>query len=226
VAPLYGGAHLRKARVAWPNLPMRLAITALAFTVSGAAAPAAEVAYEVDAARSSVVIHVGRSGVFSFAGHTHTVAAPGVRGRVVAVDGDLARSSVRLTFESGRLTVLERGEPAGDAPKVQAAMLGPKVLDAARYPEITFESTAVAGTQAAAGSFQLTVRGSLTLHGVTRAVALPLAVDLGAGELKATGRMTIRQTDYGIDPVSVAGVVKVKNELAVEYTIVATPARP
>jgi hypothetical protein len=38
--------------------------------------------------------------------------------------------------------------------------------------------------------------------------------------------MTVRQTDYGIEPVSVAGVVKVKNELAIEYTIVATPAQP
>ena len=217
---------MRKARLAWPNLPMRLAITVLALTVSGAAAPAAELVYDVDAARSSVVIHVGRSGVFSFAGHTHNVAAPGVRGRVVAVDGDVARSSVRLSFESGRLTVLERGEPAGDAPKVQAAMLGPKVLDAARHPEITFESTGVAATPAGPGTFQLTVRGSLTLRGVTRAVALPLAVELGANELKATGRMVIRQTDYGIEPVSVAGVVKVKNELVIEYTIVATPARP
>lgn len=205
---------------------MRLAATVLALTLSAAAAPAAEVAYDVDAARSSVVIQVGRSGVFSFAGHTHTVTAPAVRGRVVAVDGDVARSTVRLSFDTARLTVLERGEPAGDAPKVQAAMLGPKVLDAARFPEITFESTAVAGTQSAPGAFQLTVRGSLTLHGVTRAVALPLAVEVSARELKATGRLTIRQSDYGIEPVSVAGVVKVKNELAIEYTIVAAPARP
>ena len=61
---------------------------------------------------------------------------------------------------------------------------------------------------------------------MTRPVTLPLAVEVGADGLEATGRMTIRQTDYGIDPVSVAGVVKVKNELAIEYTIVAPPARP
>jgi polyisoprenoid-binding protein YceI len=207
------------------NLPMMPAVVLLALALPGVAAPA-EVTYTVDAARSSVVIHVGRSGVFSFAGHTHTVVAPALQGRVVALDDDLSRSAVRLSFDAARLTVQERGEPEGDAPKVQEAMLGPKVLDASKFPAITFESTAVAGTRSTPGAYQLTVRGSLMLHGVTRPVTLPLAVEVGADALKATGRMTIRQTDYGIDPVSVAGVVKVKNELAIEYTIVATPARP
>ena len=215
------------ARPAWLNLPMLSLLTLLAMLAPGVAAPAAEVSYTVDAARSSVVIRVGRSGVFSFAGHTHTVVAPALQGRVVAVEGDLPRSAVRLAFETARLTVLERDEPAGDAPRVQEVMLGPKVLDAGRFPAVTFESTAVAGTRSSPGAYQLTVRGALTLHGVTRPVALPLVVEVGAdGLLKATGRMTVRQTDYGIDPVSVAGVVKVKDELAIEYTIVAVPAQP
>ncbi len=205
---------------------MLIAITLLALAGPAAAAPPADVTYTVDAGRSSVVIHVGKSGVFSFAGHSHTVVAPAVQGRVVAVEGDLSRSAVRLSFEAARLTVQERGEPAGDAPKVQEAMLGPKVLDAARFPAITFESTTVTGTRSSAGGYQLTVGGALTLHGVTRPVTLPLVVKVGADGLEATGRMTIRQTDYGIDPVSVGGVVKVKNELAIEYTVVARPSPP
>jgi len=203
---------------------MLIAVTLLALAAPGATTPpAADVTYTVDAARSSVVIHVGRSGLFSFAGHTHTVVAPAVQGRVVAVEGDLSRSAVRLSFETAQLTVLERGEPAGDAPKVQEAMIGPKVLDAARFPAIAFVSTSVSGTRSSAGAYQLTVGGALTLHGVTRPVTLPLVVKVGADGLEASGRMTIRQTDYGIDPVSVAGVVKVKNELSIEYTIVARP---
>ena len=205
---------------------MKPAVALFALAVPGLAAPAAEVTYTVDAARSSVVVHVGRSGVFGFAGHTHTVVAPALQGRVIAVESDLSRSTVRLSFETARLTVQERGEPAGDAPKVQEAMLGPKVLDAGRFPAITFESTAVAGTGSGPGAYQLTVRGSLTLHGATRPVTLPLDVVVDAEGLKATGRMTLRQTDYGIEPVSVAGVVKVKNELAIEYTILARPERP
>jgi polyisoprenoid-binding protein YceI len=65
------------------------------------------------------------------------------------------------------------------------------------------------------------VAGELALRGVTREVTLPLAVKLEGDRLEASGRLVLRQKDYGIDPVSVAGVVKVKNELAIEYTIVA-----
>ena len=205
---------------------MMITATLLAFAVPAVAPPSAEVTYAVDAARSSVVVHVGRSGVFGFAGHTHTVVAPALQGRVVAVEGDLPRSAVRLSFATARLAVLERGEPAGDAPRVQEVMLGPKVLDAGRFPAITFESTAVDGTRSSPGAYRLTVRGSLTLHGVARPVTLPLAVEVDADGLKASGRMTLRQTDYGIDPVSVGGVVKVKDELVLEYTIVARPAKP
>jgi polyisoprenoid-binding protein YceI len=214
-----------RARPTWPNL--RVTWTATLLALAAAAGPAPEITYAVDAARSSVIVHVGRSGAFSFAGHTHTVSAPALEGRVVAAAerGDFSRSSVRLSFATARLTVLERGEPEGDAPKVQAAMLGPKVLDAARFPAITFQSTAVSGAESGPGAYSLTVQGSLTLHGVTRIVTLPLNVEIGPdGLLKASGRMTVRQTDYGIAPVSVAGLVKVKNELAIEYAIVAQPA--
>jgi hypothetical protein len=40
----------------------------------------------------------------------------------------------------------------------------------------------------------------------------------------ATGATTIRQTDFGITPISVAGVVKVKNELALRWGLVGRPA--
>jgi hypothetical protein len=39
--------------------------------------------------------------------------------------------------------------------------------------------------------------------------------------LKASGRATLRHTDFGMTPVSVAGVVKVKNELTLEFDITA-----
>jgi polyisoprenoid-binding protein YceI len=182
-------------------------------------------AWTIDGARSTVAVHVGKSGLFSFAGHEHEVRAMQVQGEVTAVAEDLAQSRVTLSFDAGALKVEEKGEPAGDAPKVQAAMLGEKVLDVARFPTVTFTSTRVSGRSGGAGRYDLEVTGNLTLHGVTRSVVLPLRVDVTADTLTATGRMEIRQTDYGIKPVNVAGVVKVKNEVAIDYTLVATPTR-
>jgi polyisoprenoid-binding protein YceI len=186
-----------------------------------AAAPlaAAPRTYVVDPAASSVRIHVGKSGAFSFAGHTHEVVAPALAGEVEADAADLASSRVALTFEAGALKVVPEGEPAGDPPKVEAAMLGPKVLDVARFPSIAFKSQRVSGREAG-GGYDLEVAGEMTIHGVSRPLTLPVHVEIAGDTLTATGKAVLRHDQFGLQPVSVAGVVKVKNEIGVTYRIV------
>jgi polyisoprenoid-binding protein YceI len=127
-----------------------------------------------------------------------------------------------VELEAAALKVTGRGEPAKDVPKVQAKMQGPDVLDVARHPLVTFRSTSVAVVPGAAGSWDVKLRGDLTLHGVTRALDLPVRVTRTGDALSATGRAVIRHTDFGMKPVSVAGVVKVKNELTLEFDIAAS----
>lgn len=193
--------------------------------VSAAGARAAEQGYTVVAEQSAVRIHVGKSGVFGFAGHSHDVVAPVAQGTVVADPADLARSSVTLSFDAGALKVTAEGEPAGDAPKVQEKMVGPEVLDVARFPSITFRSTSVAGKEVRAGVYDLQVTGDLALHGATRSTVLPLRVEVAGETLTASGKTVLRQTDFGMKPVSVGGVVNVKNELGVDFRIVARAGR-
>jgi polyisoprenoid-binding protein YceI len=178
--------------------------------------------FVVDSAASSVRVHVGKSGAFSFAGHKHEVVAPAVSGEVTADPADLAASRVTLTFEAGALKVLPEGEPAGDAPKVEEAMRGPKVLDAARFPSITFKTQRVSGRAAGGGAYDLELAGELALHGVTRSITLPVHVEVAGDTLTASGRAVLRHDQFGMEPVSAAGgSVKVKNEIEVEYRIVA-----
>ena len=185
-------------------------------------ASAAPRAYAVDPAASSVRVHVGKSGVFSFAGHTHEVVAERFEGRVEADPDDLSRSSVAVTFEAAGLKVAEAGEPAGDAPKVEAKMAGPDVLDVARFSKISFRSQQVSGRKTGEGAYELQVTGELVLHGVTRAVTVPLRVEVSGSTLTATGRIAVAQRAFGIEPVSAGGgTVKVKNEVGVELRIVA-----
>ncbi|HUG52332.1 MAG TPA: YceI family protein [Vicinamibacteria bacterium] len=205
-----------------PGPPAGLRSTgALVGVLAAATAGAGARTYVVDASASSVRIHVGRAGAFAFAGHEHDVAAPAVRGEVVALPGDLGASSVFLTFDAGALVVLPDREPKGDAPKVQSAMLGPGVLDVARFPSITFRSRRVVGRAAGPDAYDLEVEGEMTLRGVTRALTLPMRVELAGNVLTASGRAVLRQKDFGMKPPSVAGLVKVKNEIAVTYRIVA-----
>src|SRR6202012_2481494 len=101
------------------------------------------------------------------------------------------------------LKVSAAGEPDGDAPKVQEEMAGDKVLDVAHHPRLTFESTAVALKQRRGTTLDLTVTAQLTIRDVARPVTAPVHVDLDAATLRATGRFTIKQSEFGIKPVSV-----------------------
>ena len=178
-------------------------------------------AYELDAARSQVLVHVDKAGLLALAGHEHEVQAPVAEGRVQVDAESPTASSVELRFLAGALRVTGRNEPAGDVPKVQARMAGSEVLDVARFPEIRFRSTAVSATPAGASAWRLVLRGELELRGTSRALELPLSVSLEGDELRARGQARLRQTAFGIQPISVAGLVKVKDELLVEFDLVA-----
>ena len=194
----------------------RVALSLLAFVP---AARAAERSYTVDAGSSQVRVHVGKAGIASFAGHEHEVRAPIKWGTVVADPDDPTRSRVELGFETAALTVSAEGEPAGDAPKVQEAMVGPKVLDAAHFPAVSFRSTRVVLRQSTTSAYELEVAGELSLHGVTRALVVPVRVETAEGRLVANGRMRLGQRDYGIHAVGVGNLVKVKDELEIEFHI-------
>jgi len=196
---------------------------AAALAILPAVSHAAERVYVVDPGASSFQVAVGRAGLFSFAGHNHEVLASGIEGQVVADPQDVARSSVTLRFPAAGLRVTGKGEPAEDVAKVQAKMEGPDVLDVARFGEIVFRSSGVEGREAG-GVWNLRVTGALSLRGLTRALTLPLRVTLTDDRIEATGQLVLKQTDLGIQPVSVAGVVKVKDELGCDYKIVGRPA--
>lgn len=185
--------------------------------VGGAAARS----YTIDSSRSIATIEVGKSGVLSFAaGHTHEVIAPSITGTIVVDISDPAHSNVNVTIDASALKVTGKGEPADDVSKVQETMSGPQVLDVQRYPKITFASTSVAFKDHTGATLDAMVTGQLTLHNVTRSVTLPVTVRLEGNTLVATGRFPVKQTEYGIKPVSVGGVVSVKDAVNVSFTVV------
>jgi polyisoprenoid-binding protein YceI len=178
--------------------------------------------FRIDPAATSVVVHVGRAGLFRFAGHDHEVAAPAVEGRISLDSSDPSRSRVAVQFDAKALKVTGRGEPAGDVAEVQRTMLSERVLDVARYPTIAFESDRISVQQRSTGSMTLRVDGRLTLHGVTKPVSVPVALRLDRNRMTATAEATVRQSEFGIKPVTAAGgTVRVKDEVEVRFTIVA-----
>ena len=208
----------------WMSLASRrVSLSVLVAASLALAAPAARAAprrYTLEPGASRLMIHVGKAGLFGFAGHEHEVVAGTFRGSATFDPDRLAQSSVDLTFDAGALRVSGQGEPADDVPQVQAAMLGADCLDARRFATVRFVSTSVvaAGGVGPNGG-DLSLRGELTLHGVTRPLTLRVHLDVKGDTLEATGRTTLRQTDFGITPISKAGVVKVKDEIALEWRV-------
>lgn len=180
--------------------------------------------FAIDPASSTATIDVGKAGLLSFAaGHVHQVRGPIESGTVVFDADDPSRSRVDLVIGAKSLKVTGKGEPPDDVPKVQAVMEGDKVLDVARYPRITFRSTSVKGVSRDAAAFDATVTGTLTIRDKAQPVTATVHVRKTTASLTASGRFTIKQTAFGIQPISVAGVVTVKDELQIAFEIVAKP---
>jgi hypothetical protein len=162
---------------------------------------------EIDTQRSSLVIYVGKAGLFSAAGHEHWVDAPIADGVIRMGD----TPSVRLVVKAAKLTPRpDRALSAKELAEVQSNMQS-KVLESSKYPEITFEALDVKSE----GRIWK-VNGKLTLHGVTRPV--PAVVEWKDGAY--AGIATIKQTDFGIHPIQFAsGLVTVKNELRISFKL-------
>jgi len=164
----------------------------------------------IDLERSTLTIFVYKSGLFSAFADDHIIRAPIARGSISA-DAPLA---VDVRVQSGTLNVLDPKLAPDKRAEVQARMLGADVLDSARYPDITFTSTAIEP----AGADRWTVMGRLTIHGQTRPVTFAVARRDGHYH----GTAALKQRDFGIQPISiVGGTVKVKDEIKVEFDIVA-----
>jgi polyisoprenoid-binding protein YceI len=178
--------------------------------------------YSVDAAHSRVEINVYKEGVFKAFGHDHVVAAKEVSGQVQFDAEKIEQSTVSLKIPTKSITAIDPGESEKDRHDVQATMEGEKVLDVAKFPEITFVSSGVSAVKRTPGGWELTLSGKLSLHGVGKPVSFPLRVHADAKELRGEGEVAILQTDYGITPVKVGGgSVKVKDRLKITFNIVA-----
>jgi polyisoprenoid-binding protein YceI len=206
----------------------RIEVAALSLLLACAALPAAGEAESlvVDPSSSRVRIHLGRSGLLRFLGHDHEIDAPIAEGRVEIVEGDPARSSVQLRFEARRLAVVPGSEPAEDVPKVEARMRGPEVLDVERHPGILFASSSIVAVAQEPGHYRLRVRGTLELKGRPFPVEVSGEVRQTGADLEARGDVEWRLMDLGIDPPSVAGVVKVANGFRMSFDIAARPRPP
>ena len=151
----------------WPRRPSAApSALVLAMTLGltlGLPAAAAPVSYRLDPAQSTVAFET------DFGADRISGSFP-IAGASIAIDfQDLRHSTVAVT--------LDATGAAASFPFAAQAMKGPKVLDAARFPSITFTSTAVSAAGEAAR-----IDGQVTIRGVTQPMQMMAHLAQVSGE--------------------------------------------
>jgi hypothetical protein len=162
--------------------------------------------HNVDTQKSTLTIHVGKTGAFSGLGHEHEVRAP-----IHSGTADIgSRPTVEIHVNASELRVIDKDASDKERAEVQKTMVGPEVLNSERHPEIVFKSTNAEPT----GQGRWTLHGNLTLCGQTR----PVTVQVTLKDGRYTGEATVRQTDFGIKPPGKFGV-RAKDEVRIEFDV-------
>ena len=175
--------------------------------------------YRIDSARSLITVTVRRGGALARLGHDHVIASRSVSG-LVAPDAGRADFGFRLDAMSVDEPALRTAAGLDTQPSLDAIegtrnnMLG-RVLEADRFPLVTLHAERLPGPAD-------TMRLTITLHGVTRTVDVPVLIERSRAGLTASGQARLLQTDFGITPMSVmGGAITVQDPMELGFTIVA-----
>jgi len=205
------GAAVDSKRGRAPFSYVTVLVIAAAVCGLGSAARVSAEDRVIDTQRSTVTVRVFKSGLLRAFADDHVIQAPLMEGSL----DDSAKPHVQIVIDARRLHVLDPGLSAKDRQEVQARMLGPEVLDVNRFQWISFHSVAIERRDA--GGWL--VRGELDLHGQIH----PVLVNVSPEKSRYKGSVALRQSDFGIVPISIAGgAVKVKDEIEIVFDIAIT----
>ena len=185
-----------------------------------------EPVFRVDPARSIVTIEVRRAGRLANLGHDHVVASHAVHGYIAPRDGradlsialrDLVVDEPELRRAAGFTTQPSASDIEGTRENMRN-----RVLHVDEHP---FAFVSLAGVRAQAMPF--VVEPSITLNATTRPAKAEIAVEMAPDAVRVTGRMSIRQTDFNLVPLSIlGGALRVRDALAIRFDIVARKDAP
>ncbi|CAM8624033.1 Lipid/polyisoprenoid-binding, YceI-like [Comamonadaceae bacterium] len=191
--------------------------------------------YRIAPAESNLRILVYRGGTMARLGHNHVISSADLQGQIwrgataessgfeidvpvntLIVDDNAARA------EEGEDFPLNVSEDAKAGTK--ANMLRPTLLDGERYPEISIRAIRITGSASSPD-----VVATMRIKDQTREIRLPVMLSEADGALVVQGSFDIRQSDFGITPLSIAmGALTVQDTVKIKFRLVAraVPASP
>lgn len=176
--------------------------------------------YVVDARASRFTVHAFATGMLSAMGHDPKIGIRTFSGEVDFNPESAEARRFRLSMQANSLGVLDDISDK-DRREIEK-MMNEQVLEPAKYPEIVYEAPTVSVTRLEPALYTANLNGTLSFHGVSHNQPVTARIAVFDEMLRASGEFTLRQSDFGIKPISVAGgTLKVKDELKFTFEMVA-----
>ena len=192
------------------------------FSLARVEASADSARYKIDAAQSQFIVRAFAGGLLSALAHDHTIAIREFDGETDFTYVTVEPASLRMTIRANSLAVTDKVSEK-DRRNIETTMRD-EVLEVSKYPEISFKSSSVSASKTGEGQYLARIAGEITLHGVSRPLTITARLEFGDRTLRAQGSFSLKQSSFGIKPVSIAGgTIKVKDELKFTFNIVAHP---
>lgn len=178
------------------------------------------VRYKIDTGMSRFAVRAFATGLFSSLGHNPTLAIREYSGEAGFLPDGLQQASLKVSVQAASLEVTDDVSQK-DRTEIENRMRQ-EVLETSAYPEIVFEATQIAANKLADDRYAANLTGNMTLHGATRSETIYAQVSVTGDTLRAYGEFSLKQSDYGIKLVSVAGgTLKVKDDVKITFDFTA-----
>ena len=176
--------------------------------------------FVIDGRSSRFTVRAVAAGMLSAMGHNPTIGIRDFSGELKFSPEQLNAGAFRLAIRSSSLAVQD--DISDRDRREMERLMNEEVLESAKFPEILYESAQISVSTMGDALYSAQMNGELTLHGIKRSVPITARVAMMGSMLRASGNFALRQSDYGIKPVTVAGgALKLKDELKFSFEVVA-----
>jgi polyisoprenoid-binding protein YceI len=176
--------------------------------------------YVVDTKASRFTAQAFATGILSAVGHNPTIGIRDFSGDVHFNPETLQSSGFHLNIKTASLSVQDDISDK-DRREIERLM-NEQVLEITKNPEIIYDAPTISITKLGDSLYSAALDGTLTFHGVTSKQSVTARIAVFGTMLRASGDFTLKQTDYQIKLISVAGgALKLKDELKFSFEMIA-----
>lgn len=132
----------------------------------------------------------------------------------IVPDGGKASGEIIVAATSG-----ESGNTSRDA------RMHKEIIESPKYPDAVFRAAGFDGTLNISGASDVTLRGTIVIHGSEHPLSIPVHAELTANSWKGTGKFTVPYTQWGMKDAS-NFLLKIKPQVFVEVEFAGTIKNP